>query len=156
VNRLLAVGLTAAAVVWAVLIVAAPVALHSRTALRPVSMLYASSSRICHQRPERSFSIAGFQMPVCARCSGLYVSAAAGTLLAWPRRRRTARMPRGLLFAAALPTAITFTLEVIGVMRFSNVLRTLAALPLGACAGWLFVQMLRYDSRLDGDKNADR
>ena len=61
-----------------------------------------------------------------------------------------------LLLAAALPTAITFALEVTGVMRFSNVLRVLAALPLGACAGWLFVQMLRYDSRLDGDKNSDR
>ena len=36
------------------------------------------SSRICHQRPERSFAIAGIQMPVCARCSGLYVSGALG------------------------------------------------------------------------------
>ena len=151
-----AVGLTAAAVLWAVLIVAAPVGLRSGTAVRPVSVLYASSSRICHQRPERSFSIAGFQMPVCARCSGLYVSAAFGTLLAWPRRRRTTNVSRVLLLAAALPTAITFELEVTGVMRFSNVMRALAALPLGACAGWLFVQMLRYDSRLDDDKNADR
>ncbi len=58
-----------------------------------------------------------------------------------------------LLLAAAAPTAITFLLDVTGVMRFSNVARAVAALPLGAVAGWLFVQMLRYDSRLDGDKN---
>lgn len=94
-------------------------------------------------------------MPVCARCSGLYLSAALGTLLAWPRGRRTAQVPRSLLFAAALPTAITFALEVTGVMRVSNVMRAGAVLPLGAVAGWLFVRMLRYDSRLDGDKNAD-
>lgn len=34
----------------------------------------------------------------------------------------------------------------------SNALRALAALPLGGVAGWLFVQMLRYDSRLDGEQ----
>lgn len=154
-SRLLAVGLTGVAVFWAALIFAAPLALRSATAGGPVSALYAASSRICHQRPERSLSVAGLQMPVCARCSGLYVSAALGTLLAWPRRRGSAPVPRSLLFAAALPTAVTFALEVTGVMRFSNVMRAVAALPLGAFAGWLFVRMLSYDSPLDGDKNQD-
>ena len=121
-----------------------------------VSVLYAASSRICHQRPERSFVIAGFQMPVCARCSGLYASGALGALLAWSRPRRSPRFGRALLFAAAVPTALTFALEFSGLMRFSNATRAIAALPLGACAGWVFVGMLRYDSRLDGDKNADR
>lgn len=26
----------------------------------------------CHQKPERSFFIAGYQMPVCARCTGVF------------------------------------------------------------------------------------
>ena len=50
---------------------------------------------------------------------------------------------------------ITFGLEIAGVMAISNVARAIAALPLGAVAGWLFVRMLRYDSRLDAPKNAD-
>jgi len=159
VNRLLAAGLTATAIVWAVLIVAAPVALHSAAA-PAASVLYVASSRICHQRPERSFSIAGFRMPVCARCSGLYLSAVAGTLLAWRKRADRAGSPprrwsAPALIAAALPTMITFGLEIAGVMVFSNVARAIAALPLGAVAGWLFVRMLRYDSRLDAPKNAD-
>lgn len=155
-SRLPAAALTAAAVVWAVLIVLAPALLRRGVVAGPVSLVYAASSRICHQRPERSFVFAGFQMPVCARCSGLYLSGAAGALLAWSRPRRRPRLERALLFAAAIPTAMTFALEFSGLMRFSNVTRAVAALPLGACAGWLFVGMLRYDSRLDGHKNADR
>jgi uncharacterized membrane protein len=130
----------------------------------PAAIVYSASSRICHQRPDRSFRIAGLQMPVCARCSGLYLSAAVGTLLAWGTRRSTgfrrivgARMLRTMpaLIIAALPTAVTFALEILGVMRFSNNARAIAALPLGAFAGWLFVRMLRYDSRLDAHKSAD-
>jgi uncharacterized membrane protein len=135
-------GLTALAIVWAVLIVAAPVALRSAATALPASVLYVAASRICHQRPERSFIIADYQMPVCARCSGLYLSAAVGTLLAWRSRRSIAHVPRAVLLVAALPTAITFGLEIAGVMPFSNVVRAIAALPLGAVAGWLFVRML--------------
>lgn len=32
------------------------------------------SKYICHRRPERSFFIKGHQFPVCARCTGLYIS----------------------------------------------------------------------------------
>ena len=34
----------------------------------------------CHQKPERSFFIKGYQMPVCARCSGVFI----GYLIAIP------------------------------------------------------------------------
>lgn len=34
----------------------------------------------CHQKPERSFFIKGYQMPICARCVGVYI----GYLLAIP------------------------------------------------------------------------
>lgn len=29
---------------------------------------------ICHRKPERSFFINGHQFPVCARCTGFYIS----------------------------------------------------------------------------------
>ena len=29
---------------------------------------------ICHRKPERSFHIKGYQFPVCARCTGFYIS----------------------------------------------------------------------------------
>jgi len=34
----------------------------------------------CHQKPERSFFIKGYQFPVCARCTGVII----GYLLAIP------------------------------------------------------------------------
>jgi uncharacterized membrane protein len=174
VSRLLAIALTVGAVVWTALIVTAPFALPSRVAAAPATLVYAASSLICHQRPERSFAIGGVQMPVCARCSGLYISGALGSILGWSGRRRTrhagpsirmkpstgrlkpASAGGALLVIAAVPTAVTFGLEFVGLMEFSNVARALAALPLGVVAGCLFVRMLRYDSRLDGFENTDR
>lgn len=29
---------------------------------------------ICHRKPDRSFFIKGYQFPVCARCTGFYIS----------------------------------------------------------------------------------
>jgi len=85
-------------------------------------------------------------MAVCARCTGLYVSAALGVpiafLLAVPL---TARGARRLLLIAALPTVITWTLEYEGVMAFSNTARALAALPLGCAAGWLVGTQCRIE-----------
>ena len=68
------VVLAALALGWLVLLVAAPVAPTSLATL-----LYAAGSFICHQRPERSFHIDAAQLPVCARCLGIYAGAAIGS-----------------------------------------------------------------------------
>ena len=75
-GRELAAGLTCAAVTWLTLLVAAPVAM-SRGRLPGLTLaVYQAGSLVCHQRPERSFHLAGVQLPVCARCFGLYLSGA--------------------------------------------------------------------------------
>ena len=151
-TRHLAPILTIVAVAWSVVILAAPIGMHDAMS-GPAAVVYAVASRICHQKTDRSFAIAGIQMPVCARCSGLYLSGALGALLAWTRRGRgPITSIRTVLFAAALPTALTFGLEFLRMVAFSNAARAVAALPLGAAAGWSFVQMLRYDARFDGNK----
>ena len=98
---------------------------------------------ISHQRPERSFFIAAMQMPVCARCTGLYVGAALAVplalLVASPLPGQRARW---IFAAAALPTAITWTLEAGGALAFSNAARFAAALPWGAVAAWLVLAVL--------------
>jgi uncharacterized membrane protein len=101
---------------------------------------------ICHQRPERSFFIGSQQLPVCARCTGLYVGAAiaapfAVTLAAAFASSRA----RWILGLAALPTAITWILEVAGLVPFSNVSRFVAALPLGFAAAWLVLSTIGDD-----------
>ena len=37
----------------------------------------------CHQRPERSFFINGYQMPVCARCEGELIGILAALIAIW-------------------------------------------------------------------------
>jgi uncharacterized membrane protein len=99
---------------------------------------------ICHQRPERSFHLGSVQMPVCARCTGLYVGAALalplatviGSGLAGDRARK-------VFLIAALPTALSWTLEFAGIAAFSNVARFIAAVPLGLVAAWLVLGALR-------------
>ncbi len=82
-------------------------------------------------------------MPVCARCTGLYVSAAAAAPFALLfATTLTARRARPLLLVAAIPTAATWLLEFTGVMPFSNAARAAAALPLGFAAAWLVISQL--------------
>jgi len=72
------------------------------------SVDYAAASFLCHQRPERSFHLWGAQLPVCARCAGLYVGAAIAAL--FPIRARLRRA--GLwLFVAVAPAVVTLIYE---------------------------------------------
>lgn len=49
---------------------------------------------VCHQLPERSFHIAGEQLPLCARCSGTFVGALLGFVMLTLRKRwRAAALP---------------------------------------------------------------
>ena len=119
-------SLTLAAVAWSAALFLAP------------GLLFPAGTFICHQRPDRSFFVHGHQVPVCARCTGLYVGAsvAAPLALALAAAVPGARA-RWLIGFAAIPTIVTWSLEFIGTAHFSNISRFLAALPLGAMAAWL-------------------
>jgi len=152
VPRFLAVLLTAGAVLWTAALVVAPFVLlaHHPRLVRAAAVVYEGAGRICHQRSERSFHLAGVQLPVCARCTGLYVSGAIGAVAAWIGSRRrvtTPRRARAVLLTSAVPTVVTVGLEMLGVAHPSSAMRALAALPLGLAAGWVFVRSLRAEAR---------
>jgi uncharacterized membrane protein len=138
----LAASLTALAGVWLLLIVVAPTAAAGRSPFL-AAVAYHVGSRICHQRPERSFHIAGTQMPVCARCFGLYAGGAAGLALAWGFGRWSARAVKSSLVLAALPIAVTVGLEWWQILGTSNLFRWLTGVPLGLVAGFAIVGLLR-------------
>jgi uncharacterized membrane protein len=150
VQRALAIILTAGALAWSAALLLAPYALTSGSPrlIAIAGPIYGAAGLICHQRSERSFHLAGVQLPVCGRCSGLYFSGAAGALLAWlmARQPRTPRRTRAALIAAAIPTALSVLLEFSGLLYSSNMLRAVTALPLGACAGWILFQARRADA----------
>jgi uncharacterized membrane protein len=134
--RVARLGFPLLATTWVVLLSTAPIAAFGA----PLSALvYAFGSLICHQRPDRSFYLSQAQMPVCARCYGIYLGAAIGALLVLifhsalkpiaPLRTRT--RIRTVLLASAAPTVMTWTFEVAGLWAASNLTRFMAALPLG-------------------------
>jgi len=77
------------------------------------STIFFTGSLLCHQRPERSFHWWGAQVPVCARCFGIYLGAAlsavviagTGASLRHPRHAKT------LVLTALTPNALTLVYE---------------------------------------------
>src|SRR5262245_33087060 len=83
-------------------------------------LIYAVGGSVCHQRPERSFYLWGRQLPVCARCTGIYAGAALAVAVVSVRRalqmtdtrpRRLSRSPAVLVVIASAPTAATLVFE---------------------------------------------
>ncbi len=138
-SRLIGTGLLVLAAVAALALPLLP-CLDSPAASRVRAGAHAVGRLICHQRADRSFSTCGRQWAVCGRCTGLYLGAGLGVLLAaggigrgvtWQQWRRR-------VTAAAAPTALLWTLEVAGLIDPGNAARFAIALPLGATTAlWL-------------------
>lgn len=151
----LLLGLTVLALLWSG-------ALLSASSLAPPSMaagLYAAGSILCHQMPERSFHLAGAQLPVCARCLGLYVGAAGG-VFGWvlmagagarPARRAAGWLSvqgwRPALLVAGAPTVVTVVTAWLGLWDPGNVVRAALAVPIGAVGGALVAAVAAGDLR---------
>jgi uncharacterized membrane protein len=141
-------ALVLASTTWVAALTVAPF-MASRAHLSPplyacVVALYGAGAAICHQLPARSFRLWGAQMPVCARCTGIYVGAALAALVAAALSDARGEHPRGsvartLLLVAALPSLATLVFEWTTGQAPSNLTRALAGLPLGAAVGWLLV-----------------
>lgn len=136
-------------VTWLVALVAAPYAATHQdpdtTTFKAAGLVYVLGSVVCHQLAHRSLHLWGVQLPVCARCTGLYTGAAFGALLAfvWGRSRQRSgssnaiRRLRQVLVVVALPSVLAIVAELLGAAEPSGVARASAALPLGASVSWV-------------------
>ena len=153
-----------AAAVWALSLPAAAFEA-SRPAAGPLGygfafVIYTIGHLVCHQRPERSFHLWAAQLPVCARCVGLYVGAtlsAAAIVLtsdvgpgrywaAWNVGRipgRSKPAPAALLLFAAIPTALTLVYEWTTGRAPTNIVRASTALTLGSVVAVLLLSRLK-------------
>ena len=146
----------AAAIVWPVILFSAPALLHSAApGAGPLGVVvYLCGSVICHQRPERSFALLGIQMPVCARCTGIYIGAAAAALAASAGPKRSTRWPAWTIaLASAMPSLATLVYEWTTGDMPSNLLRAAAGLPMGAIASWLVLAPSQVRYRVSGRVN---
>ena len=115
------------------LIIAAPVAIadgHSAIAFN----IYLPFSYLCHQIPARSFYFAQHPLAVCSRCTGIYAGFLLGVIV-YPivRSLRSTETPeRKWLFIAALPLAIDFFLEFLGIWHNTHSSRFFTGALLGS------------------------
>ena len=123
----------AVAVLIIFLIVIAPVA--SASGHNEIAEgIYRGFGIFCHQRPDRSYFIEGHKLAVCSRCTGLYAGFAF-TLLIYPlvrSLRSAATPPRRLLFLAAIPLIIDFSLTFFGIWENTHTSRLLTGALLGS------------------------
>lgn len=141
-SRAIATTLSALALVWALGLPIAPCL--TAESSRPLQVCrfaaFGLGSLVCHQKPERSFSSCGRRWPVCGRCAGLYIGAAAGIIVGfagWRVRASSRDWRRGLLLAAA-PTAALWLVEMSGLGDPGTSIRAGVAGLLGLAGGiWL-------------------
>jgi len=100
------------------------------------STIYQVFSFVCHQIPERSFHLGGYQYAVCSRCTGLYSGFAVATLV-YPLARSLKSAdapPRLWLILAAVPLAIDFGLGYFSIWQNTHLTRFATGSLLGAVA----------------------
>jgi len=133
-----------AAVLWAAAIPIAALAADGvlgSAAYPGALVVYAIGSVVCHQRPARSFHLAAVPLPVCARCTGIYVGAALAAAVLLVTRgllaaSESARRIRWTLALAAVPVAATLAVEWMAGRDPGNPIRALSGLPIGAACAW--------------------
>jgi hypothetical protein len=160
--RLLRFGLLATTAMWAAALPLATFAAGQRSTgtigYALAFVVYAVGSVVCHQLPERSFHLFAVQMPVCARCTGIYFGGALAVILFVLARdrqvrqvgtmghvavRARSRVPtplgqaRRVLIASAVPTSLTILYEVATGSTPANWLRAVSGAPLGAAVAWV-------------------
>jgi uncharacterized membrane protein len=110
---------------------------------------YLVGSLLCHQRLERSFFLWGSQMPVCARCTGIYFGAALSALVALAGRhvRADDASARMLLMVSVIPTAGTLIYEWTTGHMPANWIRAAAGVPIGVVVAWIVLRLVRSTPR---------
>jgi uncharacterized membrane protein len=127
---------------WALLLVLVPFLVsraHASVLGTAVAVsVYGVGSLVCHQLPERSYQLWSAQMPVCARCAGIYYGAAIAALL---RSRSLEALalsrPRAILAIVAIPTAATLVFEWTTGVTPANWIRAAAGAAIGIVVAWL-------------------
>jgi len=79
----------------------------------------------CHQNPERSFLLFGYQLGVCARCTGIYLGMLALTIsyLVFKRINDNSTPSKYYLIASLIPIGLDGGSQILGLRESFNELR---------------------------------
>ncbi len=119
----------------------------------PVRFIQNIGRLVCHRLPERSFLIAGLQLPVCARCTGIFAGVfVAGLILLL--FRRGGNKPFGIATVVLLCLgfcAVGFdgVSSYLGIRETNNLIRVITGIMLGVSLPPLYVLLKNY--KTDGE-----
>ena len=77
----------------------------------------------CHQMPERSFFVKGYQFPVCARCTGVLISSVLATLLFFKKK-----LPISLCVALSSVMLFDWGIQYLKIKESTNIRRLVTGL----------------------------
>ncbi|MBW2263291.1 MAG: DUF2085 domain-containing protein [Deltaproteobacteria bacterium] len=96
---------------------------------------------ICHQDPSRSLSLGGVILPLCARCSGIYLFLGiclwAGLLAGRPSGSRSLAIPAAAAAAGCAALLGQWTGAQLGLWTSTPLSRVLTGIVCGGGIGWL-------------------
>ena len=90
----------------------------------------------CHQRPERSFFVKGYQMPVCARCEGELIGGLVSLIAIW-----FLRPPYWLMAAIMIPMAADGLIQAFTKYESTNLRRLVTGMLFGFGAGMILLML---------------
>ena len=135
----LAITLGLAAFLWPMALGAALVDRFDHNTSMASGLVYAAASLVCHQEAARSFHTGPWKWPVCARCTGLYLAAPVGVVMAVAAWRRARGPHVRTVTLAAVPMALAWGLEAVVGVEVPALVRALTAMPLGAALAGVLV-----------------
>jgi uncharacterized membrane protein len=104
---------------------------------------------MCHGRVERCLELFGVPMPICARCTGIYLGLLAGVLAFRLIPFLRERVMRIVAFIAVVPLAIDGLTQLAGLRESVNPLRIATGLIAGLAFGlWILSAVERRDEAM--------
>ena len=102
---------------------------------------------LCHGRVERSLTLFDVPMPICARCTGIYVGMLAGVALFWLIPFLRERVMRIVALVAVVPLGIDGVTQLLGFRESVNELRIATGVIAGLAFGlWILSAVERKES----------
>ncbi|MBM7686406.1 DUF2085 domain-containing protein [Defluviitalea raffinosedens] len=117
--------------------------------------IYFIGRSVCHQIPERSFFIGNHQLPLCARCTGIYMGVFLGFLYLFSRKRWKGNKPPSLkillfILLSWIPMMIDGATSYIGLRASNNIARLITGFLFGVF--WpVFILLLKNYQVMKGN-----
>ena len=101
----------------------------------------------CHQKPERSFFIKGYQLPVCARCTGVFIGYLA-TLFLLPATKGKEKIANIVAAAGCITMLTDWSLQALKIKESTNKRRFLTGIIGGLGIMTLWIHLISKIARL--------